>query len=357
MSALFEPIALREVTLPNRVLVSPMCQYAAVDGVVGDWHLMHLGALATGKPGLIVAEATAVQPSGRISIACPGIWNDAQTAAWRHVVDFVHEQGTLIGIQLAHAGRKGSTVEPWNGGVPATAEKGGWQTVAPSAVAYGPMPVPHALTTDEIDALVDDFAAAARRADAAGFDLVEIHAAHGYLLHQFLSPLSNTRDDEYGGSLENRTRLVLRVAHAVREAFPASKPVIIRISTTDWMDGGWDETSSATLMRELTAIGIDLVDASSGGLHPDQSIPNTTDYQTTIAARLKKETGAFVGGVGRITGAAQAEELVSSGAVDVVLIGRAMLLDPHWTLRAAHELGVKIDWVPQYARASRELIW
>ena len=352
MSLLFTPLTVRGTTFPNRAWVSPMCQYSAVDGVVGDFHLVHHGGFSAGRPGLIIAEATAVEPAGRISTLCPGLWTDEQAAAWKRGVDYVHGQGTLIGIQLAHAGRKGSTNAPWVGGV-ADEASGGWQTVAPSPIAFGPMPAPRELTAAEIHGLVDSFAAAAVRAEAAGFDVVEIHMAHGYLMHQFLSPLSNQRTDEFGGSLENRMRVPLMVAQAVRAAWPADKPVIVRISTTDWMPDvdSWDVEQSITLVRELMALGIDVIDASSAGLHADQQIPKDLNYQVDIAARIKAETGATVAAVGLITEPAQAEAILAEGKADAVLLARAMLRDPHWPVRAARELGDEVAWIPQYARA------
>lgn len=350
MSHLFTPIRLRDLELANRAWVAPMCMYSAEDGVVGDFHVVHLGSFSSGRAGLVMAEATGVTSEGRISTACPGLWNDEQVVAWKRVVDFVHSQGTPIGIQLAHAGRKGSTLSPWRGGI-ATPEEGGWVTVAPSAIAFGAMPVPHALTADEIDQLVADFVAAARRARAAGFDTVEIHAAHGYLLHQFLSPLSNQRTDAYGGSLENRMRLPLAVAEAVRAEWPADLPVIARISATDWTPGGWTVDESIVLVNELVKRGIDLVDVSSSGLHPDQQIPTDVNYQVDIAARIKAETGALISAVGLITSPQQAEDIIASGKADVVRMARAFLRDPHWVLRAANELGENVTWLPQYARA------
>lgn len=348
---LFSELKLREATFPNRVWVAPMCQYSAVDGVIGDWHLAHLGGLAIGKPGLIMAEATAVAPEGRISVACPGLWTDEQARAWERIVRFCHSLGVPMGIQLAHAGRKGSTLQPWRGGLPASAADGGWQTVGPSPLAFGSLPIPRELNATEFTALIDAFAAAARRAAAAGFDTVELHMAHGYLLHQFLSPLSNQRTDEFGGSLTNRMRLPLAVASAVREAFPAERPVFVRISSTDWVPAGWDVEQSIEFVRELTARGIDLIDASSGGLDPAQQIPRRVDYQIANAARIKAATDATVAAVGLITQPAQAAAIIAEGRADAVLLARQMLRDPHWPLRAAHELGVKVAWVPQYSRA------
>lgn len=352
MSHLFSPLTLRGMTFPNRAWVSPMCQYSAVDGVVGDWHLVHLGGMSAGRAGLVMAEATGVLPEGRISDRCPGLWNDEQTAAWKRVVDYVHGQGTLIGVQLAHAGRKAATSAPWLGGRPLDEASGGWQTVAPSALAFGALPAPRELNPADIDAVIDGFAQAARRALAAGFDTVELHMAHGYLMHQFLSPLSNQRTDEFGGSLENRMRLPLAVAAAVRAAWPQDRPVLVRISSTDWVPGGWDLAQSIEFVRRLTDVGIDLIDASSAGLHPDQQIPKTPDYQVVNAAAIKAQTDAHVAAVGLISDPAQAEAIIAEGKADAVFLARAMLRDPHWPLRAAHALGDDVEWVPQYQRAA-----
>jgi 2,4-dienoyl-CoA reductase-like NADH-dependent reductase (Old Yellow Enzyme family) len=347
---LFSPLTIRNVTFPNRAWVSPMCQYSAVDGVVGDWHLVHLGALAAGRAGLVLTEATGVTPEGRISPACPGIWTEAQADAWQRIVDYVHGQDVLMGIQLAHAGRKASTARPWEGHDYVAPEAGGWPTVGPSALAFDALPAPARLSGAQITLLVTAFHEAAVRANRCGFDVVELHAAHGYLMHQFLSPLSNVRDDEFGGSLENRMRFPLLVAKAVREAW--NGPLFVRISTTDWTAGGWDVEQSIVLVERLRDLGVDLIDASSGGLDPGQEIPNRVDYQTSIAAQVRERTGIAVGAVGRITDPAQADELIASGQADAVLLARQLLRDPHWPLRAAHELGAEIEWVPQYRRGS-----
>lgn len=352
MSRLFTPMTVRDVTFPNRAWVSPMCQYSAVDGLIGDWHLVHLGSLAAGRPGLLMAEATAVTPEGRISVACPGIWDEEQADAWRHVVDYSHGQGVVIGIQLAHAGRKGSTAAPWHGGGHVEPESGGWQTVAPSPIAFADLPAPTELTREEIESLVVAFADAAIRADSAGFDVVELHMAHGYLLHEFLSPLSNHRTDEFGGSLDNRMRLPLAVVRAVRDAWPQGKPLFVRISTTDWVPGGWDLDQSVTLTRAFRMLGVDLLDASSGGLTPEQVIPREVDYQVRNAAIIRAETGIAVAAVGLITDPLQAEAILELGQADACMLARQMLRDPHWPLRAAHELGDEVPWVPQYTRAA-----
>jgi 2,4-dienoyl-CoA reductase-like NADH-dependent reductase (Old Yellow Enzyme family) len=328
-----------------------MCQYSANEGVVGDWHLVHLGSFATGGAGLIMAEASAVTPEGRISIHCPGLWNDEQVSAWSRVTSFVHSQGTKIGIQLAHAGRKGSTMAPWHDHVIATSHEGGWGTVGPSAIAFEGYPVPRQLSTSEIAGLVGSFAEAARRALAAGFDLVEIHAAHGYLLHQFLSPLSNQRTDVYGGSFENRIRMLCEVVDAVREAIPPETPLFVRISATDYAQGGWDLDESVELARVLKTMGVDLVDVSSGGNIAGVKIPLAPGYQVPFAERIRNEVNVPTSAVGLITEALQAEEIIDSGKADAVMMARAMLRNPRWALHAAEELGEMIVWPPQFERA------
>jgi 2,4-dienoyl-CoA reductase-like NADH-dependent reductase (Old Yellow Enzyme family) len=355
MSHLFTPVRLRGTTLRNRVWVAPMCQYSAVDGVPNDWHLVHLGSFARGGVGLVLTEATAVSPEGRISPSDTGIWNDEQVAAWRRIVDFVHGQGATAGMQLAHAGRKASTRPPFEGRGTVPAEEGGWTTVGPSAVAFPGIAEPRELTTGDIDQVVADFTEAALRALRAGFDVLEIHAAHGYLLHEFLSPLSNRRQDEYGGSFANRTRLLLRVVESVRAAVPDTTPLLVRISATDWVEGGWTGDDSVELARRLRDAGVDLVDVSTGGNAP-ADIPVGAGYQVPFARRIREEAGIPAGAVGLITEPKQAEEIVAEGHADVVLLARALLRDPHWALRAAHELGVPVgdgvDWPQQYLRAA-----
>jgi 2,4-dienoyl-CoA reductase-like NADH-dependent reductase (Old Yellow Enzyme family) len=354
MSRLFSPIELRSTSIRNRVWVSPMCQYSAVDGVPDDWHLVHLGSFARGGAGLVLTEATAVSPEGRISPADTGIWNDEQAAAWARIVQFVHGQGATAGMQLAHAGRKASTRPPFEGRGSVPVDEGGWATVAPSAVAFPGLAEPRALTVAGIDQVVADFVAAAGRALGAGFDVLEIHAAHGYLLHEFLSPLSNHREDDYGGCFDNRARLLLRVVESVRAAVPAGTPLLVRISATDWVDGGWTGDDSVALARLLREAGVDLVDVSSGGNAPAQ-IPVEAGYQVPFARRIREEAAVPVGTVGLITEPKQAEEIVAGGQADAVLLARALLRDPHWPLRAAHELGVPVgdgvDWPRQYLRA------
>ena len=354
MTLLFSPLTLRGTTFPNRAWLAPMCQYSAVDGSPNDWHLVHLGSRAAGGFGLLIAEATAVVPEGRISPEDTGLWHDLHIAEWRRITDFVHERGTLIGVQLAHAGRKAATFAPFaagRGSVPV--DQGGWTTVGPSATAFPGLEVPHALTLDEIAGIPRAFAAAARRADDAGFDVVELHAAHGYLLHQFLSPLSNERDDEYGGSLENRARLLVETADAVRAAWPDHKPLFVRLSATDWVQGGLTVDEVAQVAKELGGHGVDLVDVSTGGNAP-ADIPVGPGYQVPAAREVRATSALPVAAVGLLTDPAQAEAVLADGSADAILLGREGLRDPFWPLRAAHELGVAdaAAWQPQYLRAT-----
>ena len=352
-SELFQPFRMRGLDLANRIVVAPMCQYSATDGIVGDWHLMHVGQFAVGGHGLFLAEATAVEPRGRITPYCPGLWNDEQMVAWKRVVDFTKTWGnTPIGIQLAHAGRKASSAKPWHGGEQVGEIEGGWQTVAPSAVPFdGNRPLPQALSLDDIEQIKRDFADAARRADQAGFDAVEIHAAHGYLLHQFLSPLSNRRDDAYGGTLENRMRLALEIFDVVREAFPNDKPVGMRISATDWVEGGWDLGDSIALAHALEDRHGDFIHVSSGGLSPDQQIPLGPGYQVDLCAAITDATEIATIAVGMIDDAMQAETIVRSGQADMIALARGMLADPHWTWHAAKALHAEAAYPRQYERA------
>jgi len=354
MSELFTPITLRDLTVRNRVWVAPMCQYSATDGVPNDWHLVHLGSFARGGAGLVMTEATAVCPEGRISPSDTGIWNDEQVGAWHRITDFLHDQGAATAIQLAHAGRKASTHAPWVGGYVEDAD-GGWTPLGPSAEAFPGLRQPEAMTKAHLVDVVTAFGAAAERALAAGFDVLEIHAAHGYLLHEFLSPLSNHRDDEYGGSFENRVRLLLDVVAEVRRRVPSGVPLLVRVSATDWTDGGWDAAQSVALARLLAEAGVDLVDTSTGG-NVRAEIPVGPGYQVPFAERIRRETGVPTGAVGLITEPKQAEEIVASGQADVVLLARALLREPHWPLLAAHELGVErgqgVDWPVQYERAA-----
>jgi len=352
--ALFTPLTVRDLELRNRAWVSPLCQYSveAEDGVPVAWHLVNLGQFASGGAGLVFTEATAISAEGRISPQDTGIWTDEQREAWRPIVDFIHSQGAAAGIQLAHAGRKASTWRPWapeRGSVPAHA--GGWTAVAPSAVAFVGYAEPVALDGGGIDQVVEDFRAAAIRSVDAGFDVLEVHAAHGYLLHQFLSPLSNERTDEYGGSLENRARLLLRVVAAVREVAPTS-PVFVRFSASDWVEGGWSPEDTAQVASWAREVGADFFDISSGGLIAGVHYETGPGYQVHLAERVREVGEVAVNAVGMITSGAQADELISSGRVDAVMIGREFIRDPHFALRAAHELGVELDyWPSQYVRA------
>ena len=349
---LFSPIKLRELTISNRVFMSPMCQYSAVDGLANDWHLVHLGTRAVGGAGLVMAEASAVSPEGRISLGDTGIWSDAQADAWRRVTRFIKDHGAVAAIQIAHAGRKAATDLPWRGGRPLGDAPGGWQPVAPSAIAFDEgYCVPEMLSVAELARIESAFAEAAARAAHAGFDVVEIHMAHGYLLHEFLSPLSNQRTDAYGGSLEGRMRFPLAVARAVRSAWPEHLPLFVRISATDWVPGAWDLPDAIRLARELKAVGVDLVDCSSGGSSASAKVPVAPGYQVPFAASLRKEAGVATGAVGLITSARQAEDILAQSQADAILIGRELLRDPYWPLAAARELGAEIDWPPQYLRA------
>jgi len=355
--ALFDPISLREVVIRNRLWVAPMCQYAVSEqnGVPTDWHLVHLGSMAAGGAGLIVTEATAVSPEGRISGQDTGIWNDTQASAWARIVDYLHGHGATAGIQLAHAGRKASTWPAWgtslHGSVPA--DQGGWPTFGPSAVAFPGYAAPAALDRAGIDTVVADFVAAARRAIGAGFDVLELHAAHGYLLHQFLSPLSNQRTDEFGGSLENRARLLLRVVEAVRAEVGEAVPLLVRFSATDYAVDGWTVDETAVVAGWAAQAGADFFDVSSGGNVTGVQIPLAPGYQVPMAQYVKDTAAVPVNAVGLITTAAHANEIVASGAADAVMLGREFLRDPHFALRAAAELGVRLDyWPGPYLRAT-----
>jgi 2,4-dienoyl-CoA reductase-like NADH-dependent reductase (Old Yellow Enzyme family) len=354
VSQLFTPITLRDVTVRNRVWVSPMCQYSAVDGVPNDWHLVHLGSFARGGAGLVFTEATAVTPEGRISPEDTGLWNDEQQRAWARIVDFVHGQGATAGIQLAHAGRKASTYSGFTGERGGIADAdGGWQPVAPSADPFpGLREDPHPLDLEEIAGVVTAFGDAAERALAAGFDVLEVHAAHGYLLHEFLSPLSNHRDDEYGGSFDNRVRLVLDVVREIRTRVGEGVPLVLRVSATDWTEGGWDGDDTVRLAALAHEAGVDLIDTSTGGNVP-ADIPVGPGYQVPFARRIRQEAGVPTGAVGMITEAKQAEDIIADGSADVVLLARELLRNPHWPLHAAKELGEQGDdlWTVQYRRA------
>jgi 2,4-dienoyl-CoA reductase-like NADH-dependent reductase (Old Yellow Enzyme family) len=349
---LFQPLTLGSVTLRNRIAVSPMCEYSAVDGLPNDWHLVHLGSRAVGGAGLVFTEATAVSPEGRISLGDTGLWNDAQQAAWSRIAAFIAGQGAAPGIQLAHAGRKASTQLPWEGGKAVPAGEGDWTPVAPSALAFsGDYPMPAALDIAGIGKVVADFAASTLRARDAGFRVIEIHAAHGYLLHEFLSPLSNRREDAYGGTLENRARLLREVVAAVRAKWPAPAPLVVRVSATDWAHGGWDIDECVQLCRWLKGDGVDLIDCSSGGTVPHAHIPLGPGYQVPFSTRIRREAGIATGAVGLITDARQAETILERGDADLILIAREFLRDPYFPRRAAAELGVGIAAPVQYGRA------
>ena len=346
MSVLFSPLKIRGVEFSNRVWVSPMCQYMANDGVVTPWHDVHIGAFATGAPGLIMVEATAVVPEGRISIGCPSIEDDRHAQAFKPMIDFAHQYGVKMGIQLAHAGRKASMMRPWDDHRMASAQDSGWQTVSSSSMPFEGHPAPRELSVDEIAILVSDFATAASRSVAVGFDVIEIHAAHGYLLHQFISPLMNQRTDKYGGSFENRTRFLMEVCVAVRKVIPESTPLFVRISATDWADGGWNLIDSVELCSALKSVGVDLIDVSSGGAIHNAKIDVKPGFQVPFATAIKTEAGILTAAVGLITEAKQAEHIVSTGEADAVFLARAMLRNPRWAMAAAEELGVRIDWPP-----------
>jgi len=350
--ALFGAFTLRDVEFKNRIVVSPMCEYSAVEGHPQTWHLVHLGSRAVGGAGLVFTEASAVQAVGRISAADTGIYLDAHVDSWRPITKFIREHGAVVGMQLAHSGRKGSTSAPWLGGKKVAIADGGWEPVAPSAVPFTEdYPLPRALSLAEIDGVVADFRRAAERALAAGFEVVEIHSAHGYLLHEFLSPISNLRTDEYGGSFENRVRLALRVVAAVREVWPERLPLFYRVSATDWVEGGWDLDATIALGKKLKGLGVNLIDASSGGNVPGARIPVGPGYQVKFAEEIRKQTGIATGAVGMITDAAQADTIVATGQADMVFLARQLLRDPYWPRRAAKSLEVKIKPPVQYERA------
>ncbi|HEX4053354.1 MAG TPA: NADH:flavin oxidoreductase/NADH oxidase [Tepidisphaeraceae bacterium] len=355
MSKLFSPLHLRELTFKNRIFVSPMCQYSSDDGMPTDWHLVHLGSRAVGGAALVCVEATAVSREGRISPADSGIWSDRHAEAFTRITAFIRDQGAIAAIQLAHAGRKAGTDLPWSGGKPIDQSRGGWQPIAPSPIPFAlGYPTPREMTIADIDAVAGQFCAAARRALTAGFQVVEVHMAHGYLMHEFLSPLSNHRHDDYGGSLANRMRLPLRVAGAVREIWPSRWPVFVRISATDWKDGGWDLNQSIELSKALAAIGIDLIDCSSGGMAYDAKIPSEPGYQVPFAEAIRREAKIATGAVGLITSATQAEEIIAGAKADAVLLARQMLRDPYWPLHAAKELSADVPWPKQYERAKQK---
>jgi 2,4-dienoyl-CoA reductase-like NADH-dependent reductase (Old Yellow Enzyme family) len=356
MAHLFDPLKLRGVEFANRIVVSPMCQYSCVDGFATDWHFVHLGSRAVGRAAAVIAEATAITADSRISPQDLGIWTDAHIEPLRRVFSFISEQGSVPGIQLAHAGRKASTNQPWNGGKPITPAEGGWTPIfAPSALAFADgYQVPKALTVAEIGATVEAFAAAARRAEAAGAKLIELHSAHGYLLHSFLSPVSNQRTDQYGGSFANRIRIVCQVVEAVRKVWPEQYPLWVRVSATDWTEGGWTPEESVELAKTLKPLGIDLIDCSSGGNVARAKIPVGPGYQVAFAEKIRREADIPTGAVGMITDPAQADQIIRSGQADVTILARQFLRDPYWPLIAAHALGHDIRWPQQYDRAKKK---
>jgi 2,4-dienoyl-CoA reductase-like NADH-dependent reductase (Old Yellow Enzyme family) len=349
---LFETYTIRSVTFRNRVFVSPMCQYSSDDGRPNDWHFVHLGSRAVGGAGLVMVEASGVSPIGRITAWDSGFWSHAHADAFRPIVTFIEANGAVAGIQLAHAGRKASTDVPWRGGGVIREGPNAWQTVAPSPIPFRDGdPVPHALTPAEIDEIVAQFVDATSLAVSAGFHVVELHMAHGYLMHEFLSPLCNARTDEYGGSLENRMRFPLRVAEGVRHAWPDDLPLFVRISASDWVEGGWDLAQSIEFAKCLRALGVDVVDCSSGGAVTGAKIALGPGYQVPFARAIRAEAGIATAAVGLITEPQQAEDIITSGSADAVMLARELLRDPNWPLHAARLLGVDIPWPPQYERA------
>ncbi|HNR40634.1 MAG TPA: NADH:flavin oxidoreductase/NADH oxidase [Bacteroidales bacterium] len=351
MSKLFSTLAVKKIILRNRIVMSPMCQYSSSDGFANDWHLVHYGSRATGGAGLVIVEATAVSPEGRITPGDLGIWSDEYITGLERIAGFIHSKGAVAGIQLAHAGRKGSCAVPWKGGKQLGLDKGGWQTIAPSEIPYFPDDrIPRPLDTDDIGKLISAFRAAAKRARMAGFRVIEIHSAHGYLLHEFLSPLSNRRTDEYGGGFQNRIRFLTRVVEAVRSEWPAENPLFVRISATDWTEGGWSLEDSIQLASVLKGLDVDLIDCSSGGNIFDAVLPLEPGYQVPFSAEIRK-TGILTGTVGLITQAGQAESILQEGKADVVLIGRELLRNPYFPFHAARSLGAEHEWPVQYLRA------
>ncbi len=352
MSVLFKPLDIRSIHFKNRIVVSPMCEYSSTDGLANDWHLVHLGTRAAGGSGLVFTEAASVSPEGRITLNDLGIWNDAQIPFLQRITGFMISQQAVPGIQLAHAGRKASHHVPWQGGQSLADDEGAWQTLAPSAVAFKEgEPLPKEMDIADIQQCIRDFTNAAERATRAGFKVIEIHAAHGYLLNEFLSPLSNHRTDDYGGSFENRTRLLVEITKAVRTVIGEDLPLFVRISASDWVPGGFTEADAVQLSAILKSIGVDLVDCSSGGNSPLQKIPVEPLYQVAFAEKIKKETGILTGAVGLITTAAEAEQILTGEQADLIFLGRQLLRDPYFPLHAAKDLGVDVSWPVQYARA------
>lgn len=352
-SQLFSPLSIKNITLKNRIAISPMCQYSAIDGFANNWHLVHLGSRAIGGAGLIIQEATAVSPEARISPEDLGIWKDEHIEKLKEITAFIKSQDAVPGIQLAHAGRKASVSSPWTGNKKLNASQGGWQEVAPSAKGYHDDETPVALDKDGIQKIISDFKAATKRAVEAGYEVMEVHAAHGYLNHQFLSPLSNERTDEYGGSFENRIRFTIEVLEAVQSEWPKELPLFVRISATDWAEGGWNSEESVQLSKILKEKGVDLIDVSSGGLASHQKIPVGPAYQVPFAEQIKNEVAVLIGAVGLITEAQQAEEILVDGKADLVLFARESLRDPNLGLNFAKALDAEITWPNQYVRAKK----
>lgn len=354
MAGLFQPLKIRSVELKNRIVVSPMCQYSSVDGFANDWHLVHLGTRAAGGSALVFTEAAAVSPQGRITPHDLGIYKEEHIEFLKRITSFIRSQNAVPGIQLAHAGRKASHHRPWDGGLPLKDDEYAWTTEAPSAIAYRQGdPLPHELTEEEIKKIVEDFAKAAVRSKEAGFQIIELHGAHGYLIHEFLSPLSNHRRDEYGGSFENRIRFLLEITDAVRKVWSETLPLFVRISATDWVDGGWSVEESVALSKILKTKAVDLIDCSSGGNSPGQKIPAGPLYQTPFAEQIKKEAGIMTGAVGLITTSEEAESILQNEYADLVFMARQLLREPYFPLHAAKQLGVDIPWPPQYERAKK----
>ena len=352
MSKLFTPLVLKSVTLKNRLVISPMCQYTAVDGFANDWHLVHLGSRAVGGAALIIQEATAVSPEGRITPGDLGLYNEKHIEKLQTITRFIHQQGSVAGLQLAHAGRKAGCALPWNGGIQLKENEGGWRTVSASAIPFNPQDDPPlALDQNEIARIIEDFKIAAQRAFMAGYKVVEVHAAHGYLIHQFLSPVSNQRTDRYGGSFENRIRFLLEIIEAIKSVWPEELPLIVRISATDYLEGGWNLEEAIQLAKILKTEGADLIDCSSGGLVPYAHVVFGPGYQVPFASAIKKEAGILTGAVGMITEAEQAESILANGEADLILQARESLREPYFALKAAKELGDDVDWPLQYVRA------
>lgn len=354
MANLFQPLKIRSIELKNRIVVSPMCQYSSKDGFANDWHLVHLGTRAVGGAALVFTEATAVSPEGRITPHDLGIYKEEHVEFLKRITDFIKQQNAVTGIQLAHAGRKASHHRPWDGSAALRENENAWTTKAPSALPYRDgEPIPHELTKEEIKKITEDFRKATQRAIQAGFQIIEIHAAHGYLIHEFLSPLSNHRNDEYGGTLENRIRFLIEITDAVREVWSDEKPLFVRISASDWVDGGWTIEDSVELSKILKTKEVDLIDCSSGGNSPGQKIPIGPLYQTPFAERIKKEAGMMTGAVGLITTTQQAETIISNQQADLIIMARQLLREPYFPLNAAHDLNVDVPWLPQYDRAKK----